>query len=107
MLQNPFEVETNRSGYAMGAILMQGGRPVCYHSELFHGVVFNYHTYKKELYALVHDVKNWKHYLMGKETIIHIDHQPLHCLQAQSKLQQSRHYKWMGFFTTISFGHKA
>jgi hypothetical protein len=41
-LQKPFEVETYASGYAMGAILMQGGRPVCYHSEVFHGAVLNY-----------------------------------------------------------------
>jgi hypothetical protein len=69
-LQNPFEVETNASGYAMGAILMQGGRPICYHYEVFHAVVLNYPTYDKEIYALVQDVKKWKHYLMGKETII-------------------------------------
>jgi hypothetical protein len=100
-LQNPFEVETNASGYAMGDILMQGGRPVCYHSEIFHGEVLNYPTYDKELYALVQAVKKWKHYLMGKETIIHIDHQPLQYLQAQSKLQQTRHYKWMGFYNNF------
>ena len=34
---------------------------------------------------------------MGKEAIIHIDHQPLQYLQIQSKLQQSRHFRWMGF----------
>lgn len=34
---------------------------------------------------------------MGKETIIHSDHQPLQYLQSQSKLQQSQHFKWMGF----------
>ena len=34
---------------------------------------------------------------MGKETIIHIDHQPLQYLQSQTKLQQSRHLCWMGF----------
>ena len=34
---------------------------------------------------------------MGKETIIHIDHQPLQYLQSQTKLQQSRHFRWMGF----------
>ena len=42
-------------------------------------------------------VKKWKHYLMGKETVIHIDHQPLQYLQSKSKLQQSRHFRWMGF----------
>src|ERR1700729_1582255 len=34
---------------------------------------------------------------MGKETIIHTDHQPLQYLLSQTKLQQSRHYIWMGF----------
>jgi Ni,Fe-hydrogenase I cytochrome b subunit len=56
---------------------MQGGRHVCYHSKIFDGVVLNYPTYGKELYALVQAVKKWKHYLIGKETIIHTDHQSL------------------------------
>jgi len=42
-------------------------------------------------------MKKWKHYLMGKVTVIHIDHQPLQYLHSQTKLQQSRHYRWMGF----------
>jgi hypothetical protein len=76
-LHNPFEVETDASGYAMGEILVRGRRPVCYHSKVFHGTVLNYPTYDKDIYALVKDIKKWKHYLMGKETIIHTDHQPL------------------------------
>ena len=71
----------------MGAVLMQYCKPICYHSETFNQVVFNYPTYDKELYALVQSVKKWKHYLFGKETIIHIDHQPLQYLQAHTKLQ--------------------
>jgi hypothetical protein len=81
----------------MGAVLMQYRKFICYHSETFNQVVVNYPTYDKELYALVQSVKKWKHYLLGKETIIHTDHHPLQYLQAQTKLQQSRHYKWMGF----------
>ena len=34
---------------------------------------------------------------MGKETIIHTDHEPLQYLHSQTKLRQSRHYRWMGF----------
>jgi len=64
---------------------------------MFNGGVLNYPTYDKELYALVPAVKKWKHYLMGKEPIIHTDHQPLQYLQAQSELKQTTHYKWMGF----------
>ena len=29
--------------------------------------------------------------------MIHTDHQPLEYLHSQIKLQQSRHYRWMGF----------
>ena len=81
----------------MGAILLQHGRPIDFHSETFNGALTNYPTYEKELYALVQSVKKWKHYLMGKETIIHIDHQLLQYLQSQTKLQQPRHVRWMGF----------
>jgi hypothetical protein len=72
-LQKAFKVETDASGYPMGAILMQIKRPICYHSEVFHVVVLNYPTYDKDLYPLVQVVKKCKHYLMGKETIIHTD----------------------------------
>ena len=93
-LQQTFEIETDASGYAMGAVLMQYRKPICYHSETFNQVVVNYPTYDKELYALVQSVKKLKHYLLGKETIIHTDHQPSKYLQAQTKLQeQSRSLK--------------
>ena len=42
----------------------------------------NYPTYDKDLYALGQSVNKWKQYLMGKEKIIHIDHQPLQYLQS-------------------------
>jgi hypothetical protein len=78
-LQQPFKIETDASGYSMDAILMQYHKTICYHSVTFNQVVVNYPTYDKELYALVQ--KKWKHYLLGKETIIHIDHWPLQYLQ--------------------------
>jgi hypothetical protein len=96
-LRQPFEIQTDARNYAMGAVLLQHGKPICFHYETFNGVVINYPTYYKDLYALVQSVKKWKHYLLGKETIVHTDHQPLQYLQSQKKLQQERHFGWMGF----------
>jgi hypothetical protein len=96
-LRQPFEIQTDARNYAMGVVLLQHGKPICFHSENFNGVVIKYPTYDKELYPLVQSVKKWKHYLLGKETSIHIDHQPLQYLQSQTKLQQTRHFRWMGF----------
>jgi hypothetical protein len=73
----------------MGALLMQYHKPICYHSKTFNQVVVNYPACDEEFYALVQSVKKWKHYLLGKETIIHIDHQPLQYLQEKTKMQQS------------------
>jgi len=96
-LKQPFKIDIDANICAMVAVLMQYCKLIFYHSETFIQAVVNYPTYDKELYALVQSVKKWKHYLLGKETIIHTDHQPLQYLQAQTKLQQYRHYRWMGF----------
>ena len=34
-LQRPFEIQTDASDYAMGEVLTQHGKPICYHSETF------------------------------------------------------------------------
>ena len=34
-LQQPFDIENDVSAYAMGAVLMQHKKPICYHSETF------------------------------------------------------------------------
>ena len=85
-LRQPFEIQTDASDYAICVVLLQHGKPIAFHSEKFNGAVVNYPTYDKELYALVQSVKKWKHYLMGKETVVHTDHQPLQYLQSQIKL---------------------
>eukprot|EP01018_Ginkgo_biloba_P024743 Gb_03973 [translate_table: standard] len=78
----------------MGVVLIQEGRPIAYHSETFSGVVLNYPTYDRELYAMHHTVQHWQAYILGKEMVIHTDHKPLHFLHSASC---SRHAKWMSY----------
>jgi hypothetical protein len=76
-LQQPFEIETNASDYAVGASLTQHGHPVAYHSETLSDAVHKYPTYDKEMYYIVQAYQQWKNYILGKETNIHTDHKPL------------------------------
>jgi hypothetical protein len=52
-LQHPFEIETDASDYAVGAILTQHGHPVAYHSETLSDTVRKYPTYDNEMYSIV------------------------------------------------------
>ena len=56
-LQQSFEIETDASDYALGAVLMQHGHPIAYHSETFFDTIHRYLTYDKELYAIVQACK--------------------------------------------------
>ena len=73
-LQQPFEIETDTSDYAIGVFLTQQGHLVAYHSETLSDTVRKYPTYDKVMYSIVHACQQWKHYILGKETIIHTDH---------------------------------
>jgi hypothetical protein len=67
---------------------------MAYHSETLSNVVCKYPTYDKEMYSIVKAFHEWRHYILGKETIIHNDHKPLHFMQTQGKLKNDRHHKW-------------
>jgi len=93
-LQQPFEVETDASDYSIRAILTQHEHPVEYHSETLLETFWKYPTYDKEMYSIVQAYQQWKHYILGKEMVIHIDHRPLQFIQTQGKLQNDHHQKW-------------
>jgi hypothetical protein len=76
-LQKSFEIETDASNYVVGAVLTQHENPVAYHSETLSDTIRKYPTYDKEMYSIVKACRQWKHYILGKEVIRHIDHKPL------------------------------
>jgi hypothetical protein len=93
-LQHPFEIDTDASDYVVGIVLTQHEHPMAYHSETLSDFVHKYPTYEKEMYCIVQDFRQWRHYILVKETIIHIDHKSLKFMQTQGKFQNDLHQKW-------------
>jgi hypothetical protein len=46
------------------------------------------------MYSIVQAYRQWRHFIFGRETIIHIDHKPLQFMQTQGKFQNDHHQKW-------------
>jgi hypothetical protein len=77
-LQQLFEIETNSSDYVVGVVLTQHDHPVAYHSETLSDIFCKYPTYDKEMYTIVQVASHqWRHYILGKETLIHTYDKPL------------------------------
>lgn len=56
---------------------------MAYHSEALADAKLMYNTYDKEFYSLVQALKQWRHYILRKETILHTDHHPLIFVNSQ------------------------
>jgi hypothetical protein len=84
ILTDPFELEVDASGFAMGAILLQKKEdskkhPIAYYSKTLSTAERNYNVYDLKLLAIVNVLDHWRPYLAGSphKIIIHSDHQNL------------------------------
>jgi hypothetical protein len=104
-LRQPFEIQTNASNHAMGAVLLQHGKPIFFHSETFNGFVINYPTYDKELYALVKSVKKMETLFVAKRN--HYSHRSstFAILTIINKATTIKALQMDGFPTKIPLGY--
>ena len=72
-----FLVTTNASGQAIGGVLSQERKPIAYKSTKLRTHELNYPPHDLELLAVVHALKLWRHYLLGKPFTIKTDHKSL------------------------------
>jgi hypothetical protein len=95
ILTDPFELEVDASGFAMGAVLLQKKSdskkyPIAYYSKTLSAAERNYDVYDLELLTLVSALDHWQHYLAGSphKIIIYSDHQNLLYWKEPHKISQ-------------------
>ena len=73
----PVTLAVDASGSCLGAVLMQGGRPIEYAAKSLNDVQQRYSPIEKELLAVVYGCKRFHYYLYGRKFQVQSDHKPL------------------------------
>ena len=72
-----FIVECDASGNGIGVVLMQDERPIAFESHPIKGNFLLKAIYEKEMFAILHALKKWRPYLMGRHFKVKTDHDSL------------------------------
>ena len=70
-------IQCDASKSAVGAVLLQEGRPIAYASRKLRASELNWAPIEKEMLAIVFSTQKFREYILGKETLVQTDHKPL------------------------------
>lgn len=93
-----FEVYTDASNGAIGVVLMQEGKLVAYELHKFSEQEMRWSTHEKEILAVLHCLRKWRHYVQDKHTKVFTDNISLRYFQSQPKLRPKQ-ARWQDFIT--------
>ena len=75
--EDPIVIQVDASSIGVGAVLMQQGRVVSYHSRALTPTQLRYYNIERECYGLVNSIEHFHHYIFGHDFVVQTDHQPL------------------------------
>jgi hypothetical protein len=85
-MEKPFSIYCDVLGQGLGCVLIHDSRVVAYASRQIRKHEVNYPTHDLELAAVVHSLKIWRHYLMGRRCELYTDHRSLKYIFTQVNL---------------------
>jgi hypothetical protein len=102
-MEKPFSIYCDTSGQGLGYVIMQDGHVVAYASQQLRKHEVNYPTHDLELAVVVHALKIWRHYLMGKRCELYTDHKSLKYIFRQSN-RNLRQRRWLELIKDYDLG---
>jgi hypothetical protein len=97
---NDFLMCTDACKEGLGGVIMQEGCVIFHESRKLNEHEINYVTHDLELVAIVHALKMWRHYLLGRRFVLMTDHCGLRHLFDQPKLNV-RQARWMVLLVSL------
>jgi hypothetical protein len=85
-MEKPFSIYCDAFGQGLGCVLMQDSHVVAYASWQLRKHEEKYQTCDLELAAVVHALKIWRHYIIGKRCEVYSDHKSLKYIFTQTDL---------------------
>jgi hypothetical protein len=102
-MEKSFSIYCDASGQGQGCVLMQDGHVVAYASRQLRKHEVHYLTHNLELAVVVHALKIWRHYLMGKRCELYMDHKSLKYIFTQLNLNL-RQRRWFELIKDYDLG---
>ena len=97
-----FEVHTDASDFAIGRVLMQERRPIAFESRKLNDTERRYTVQEKEMTAIIHCLRTWRHYLLGSHFIVKTDNIATSYFQTQKKLSPKQ-ARWQDFLAEFDY----
>ncbi|RVW44493.1 Retrovirus-related Pol polyprotein from transposon 17.6 [Vitis vinifera] len=97
-----FEVHIDASDFAIGGVLMQERHPIAFESRKLNDTEKRYTVQEKEMTAIVHFLRTWRHYLLGSHFIVKTDNVATSYFQTQKKLSPKQ-ARWQDFLAEFDY----
>jgi hypothetical protein len=102
-MEKSFSIYCDASGQGLGCVLVQDGHVVAYASRQLRKHEEKYPTHDLELAAVVHALKIWRHYIIGKRCEVYSDHKSLKYIFTQPDLNL-RQWRWLELIKDYDLG---
>jgi ribonuclease HI len=102
-MKKSFSIYCDASDQGLGCVLMQDDHVVAYASRQLRKHEAHYPIHDLELAAVVHALKIWRNYLMGKRCELYTDHKSLKYIFTQSNLNL-RQRRWLELIKDYDLG---